>query len=60
MFDFLRIKQYDVGGLRTLDINKTDYKKRKIKESTRGRLVNYFKPYNEKLYGVIGKDLHWE
>ena len=60
MFDFLGIKQYDVGGLRTLDINKTDYKKRKIKESTRGRLVNYFKPYNEELYGVIGKDFHWE
>lgn len=36
------------------------YKKQKIEPELRKKLSDYFKPYNERLYKLLGTDFHWE
>jgi len=31
-----------------------------MKESTKEMLIDYFKPHNQKLYKILGRDLNWE
>jgi hypothetical protein len=32
----------------------------KMKDSTREILINFFKPYNEKLFGILGRRFNWD
>ena len=38
--------------------NKIKYPK--MKDSTREILINFFKPYNEELFGMIGSKFDWD
>jgi hypothetical protein len=31
-----------------------------MKKETRKELIEYFRPYNKKLYSLIGRDFGWE
>ncbi|MEH7380605.1 sulfotransferase domain-containing protein [Bacillus sp. JJ1533] len=41
-------------------INKFRDKYPKLNETTKQELISYFKPYNERLYRFLGRDLQWE
>ena len=39
---------------------KSKYKKSKMEPSLRKELIEYFRPYNEKLYNLLGTNFHWD
>ncbi len=38
---------------------KRDYKQPKIKPEVKKKLMEYYQPYNEKLYKLLGSNFHW-
>ena len=55
-FKFLDLPNYTVKNKIKHNVGKYT----KMQESTRKLLVDYFRPYNQKLYQLIGKDLDWD
>jgi len=55
VFDFLNLENYSLDKIKTY--NKGKY--RPINENTRKSLIEYFKPYNEKLYDFLKRDFNW-
>ena len=39
---------------------KLEYKTKKINPETRKQLIEFFKPHNEELYTLIGRNFHWD
>mgnify|MGYP001254810586 FL=1 len=56
VFEFLEISKQDINDLTKQ--NKIGYPK--MKDSTREVLNNFFKPYNEKLFNLLGKTFDWD
>ena len=56
IFDFLNISKYDIKNPQ----KRKSENYPKIKSETRKLLIEYFKPYNEKLYKLIGKSFDWD
>ena len=56
VFEFLDISKQDINDLTKQ--NKIGYPK--MKDSTREVLNNFFKPYNEKLFNLLGKTFDWD
>jgi hypothetical protein len=57
VFDFLGLPPYEMDEYKPL-YKPRDYKV--MSSETRKRLVDYFKPYNERLYELIGRDMGWD
>ena len=55
-FEFLGLTDFHVKNKIAHNVGK--YKK--MNEKTKQKLINYFKPYNQELYKILGKDLNWE
>ena len=56
VFSFLELEKYDIVNLKKLNTGKYE----EMKLETRNYLIEYFKPYNEKLFNLIGKTFDWE
>jgi hypothetical protein len=56
IFDFLDLPRYDIKNFEKQNVSKYP----PIKEETRKFLIDYFKPYNEKLYKLINENYDWE
>ena len=55
--DFLGLPAWSPGRFRKFNVGK---KYEGMKDSTRKKLVEYFKPYNGKLYEFLGMDFEWD
>jgi len=56
VFSFLNLPNYNINKIKTY--NKGTYKS--MKKNTRKELIEFFEPYNEKLYSFLNKDLGWK
>ena len=56
--DFLNIPEIILDEFKT--VRKGIYKNKSISSNTRKSLSDFFKPYNEELYSLIGVNLGWE
>ena len=56
IFDFLGLSHYDIPD--NSKKNKLHYEV--MKKETRIDLIEFFRPYNEKLYSLIGRNFNWE
>jgi hypothetical protein len=56
--DFLNIPKIILDEFKT--VRKGIYKNKSISSNTRKSLSDFFKPYNEELYSLIGVNLGWE
>lgn len=55
LYDFLGIKKFEI------DFKKHNVAKyNEMNQDTRNELIEYFKPYNKKLYKLIGRKFDWE
>lgn len=55
LYDFLDIKKFEI------DFKKHNVAKyNEMNQDTRNELIEYFKPYNKKLYELIGRKFDWE
>ena len=52
-------KYYDYEIIRDYDIN-NERKYTTMKSKTRDDLIEYFRPYNEKLYKLLDRDFDWD
>ena len=55
VFQFLGLPIFDIPN--TKKVNVLQYSK--MNPETRELLINFFKPYNEKLFGLLGKKFNW-
>ena len=55
IFAFLEIKQVKIPDITKQNVRKFS----PMKQDTRDNLVDFFKPYNESLYNLIGKRFDW-
>ena len=55
-FEFLNVPNCKVNGLERKNVG--EYKK--LDESTRKLLVDYYKPHNERLFKLLGKNFGWD
>ena len=55
-FEFLNVPNCKVNGLERKNVG--EYKK--LDESTRKLLVDYYKPHNERLFKLLGKNFEWD
>ena len=56
IFDFLELPHYDIPD--NSKKNKIHYEP--MKKGTRDDLIEFFRPYNEKLYSLVGRNFDWE
>jgi len=56
IFDFLDLPHYEIPD--TSKKNKIHYDP--MKKETRSDLIKFFRPYNEKLYSLIGRNFNWD
>jgi hypothetical protein len=56
IFDFLELPQYNIPD--NSKKNKIHYEP--MKKETRDDLIEFFRPYNEKLYSLVGRNFNWE
>ena len=55
-FEFLGVSNYPIKNLQKTNVGK--YKN--MNEATKKILTDFYKPYNEKLFELIGKRLEWD
>jgi hypothetical protein len=58
--DFLGVSSFDFSNIDLKDIHKSKYKGKSIDENSRKVLRDFYKPYNEKLFNLIGKKYNWD
>jgi len=56
VFDFLELPQYHIPD--NSKKNKIYYEP--MKKETRDDLIEFFRPYNKKLYSLVGRNFNWE
>jgi len=56
IFDFLKLPNYKIRDL----TKRNEAKYPPMNPDTRKTLVEYFKPYNEKLYSLLGRKFDWD
>ena len=56
IFQFLELKNYNIPDISKK--NKIHYEP--MKKETRKDLIEYFRPYNKKLYSLVGRDFDWD
>ena len=56
LFEFTGLPHFDLGELKRSNVGKYD----KMKPETRQYLVDYFRPHNQRLYEMVGRDLGWD
>tara|TARA_B000000460_G_scaffold216992_1_gene166859 strand:- start:67 stop:627 length:561 start_codon:yes stop_codon:yes gene_type:complete len=56
IFEFLNLSSFELKQEERWNVGKYE----KMKASTRKILVDYFKPYNERLYKLLGQNFGWE
>lgn len=55
-FEFIGLSNFNVKNKIAHNVGKYS----SMKESTKDMLIDYFKPHNQKLYKLLGRDLNWE
>ena len=56
IFEFLNLSSFQLKQEERWNVGKYE----KMKESTRKTLIDYFKPYNERLYKLLGQNFGWD
>lgn len=56
VLDFLNLSKFQLDQYKIFRAEKYP----KMDATVRTRLINYFKPHNENLYKLIGKNFHWD
>ena len=56
IFEFLNLSSFELKQEERWNVGKYE----KMKESTRKTLIDYFKPYNERLYKLLGQNFGWD
>jgi Sulfotransferase domain len=60
-FDLKEYEKYNYAGYTRLEAIKHNYTAYPTLSATlRRNLINYFKPYNERLYELLGRDFDWD
>ena len=57
MLDFLKIPPWSPRDFRKYNVGK---KYDRMKQSTRKDLVEYFRPHNQELYRLLGREFDWD
>jgi len=57
VYDFLGLSQYDIPTKKKYQHGNYE---QKMKLETRKKLIEYFKPHNERLYKLIDIDFQWD
>jgi len=55
---FLNLTPWDLSDYKEIGLAK--YKQPKMREDTRKKLVEFFKPHNEQLYEFLGRNFDWD
>ena len=58
VLDFLGVENFDLDQYE--QFRKQDYSESKLLVDTRKKLVDYFKPHNQRLYEFLGRKFDWE
>ena len=58
--EFLGIPYFDFSKIDLKDAHRSDYKKDKIDDNSYKILKDFYKPYNEKLFDLIGTKYNWD
>jgi hypothetical protein len=56
VFRFLGVPEFKLPQYPTYNALRSG----KISPETRARLVDYFRPHNERLYALVGRDFAWD
>ena len=56
IFEFLNLSSFQLKQEERWNVGKYE----KMKESTRKTLIDYFKPYNERLYKLLDQNFGWD
>ena len=56
IFEFLNLSSFQLKQEERWNVGKYE----KMKESTRKTLIDYFKPYNERLYKLLSQNFGWD
>lgn len=56
IFQFLELPSFKIKNIEKHNVGKYP----QLKSDTRKMLIDFFKPYNEKLYEIIGTDMGWD
>jgi len=54
--EFLKLSQYEISSFKKFN----EGKQKSIDDETRKLLVEYYKPYNQRLYDLLGLDFNWD
>ena len=57
IYDFLELPEHRLTNYKK--IHSSNYKE-KMNQETRKKLVEFFKPHNERLYKLLGTNFHWD
>lgn len=57
VFDFLNLSNWKIKKYKKFSQSSRN---KKMNSDTRKKLIEYFKPHNEKLYRLLGKDFDWD
>ena len=56
-FDFLGVEPYDVSAFENKNVGRYD---QTMSDRTHMELTEYFRPHNERLYRLLGRDFNWD
>jgi len=56
VFDFLGVKRYEIDISKKYNVGSYE----QMNDNTKKFLKNFFKPHNEKLYHLLGRNFHWD
>ena len=56
VFEFLRLPEYNIKNTKKVNVSKYE----KMDEETRNILIDYFRPYNEKLFEFLNRKFDWD
>ena len=55
VFEFLGLPEYNIKDTKKVNVSKYE----KMDEETRNILIDYFRPYNEKLFEFLNRKFDW-
>ena len=56
VFKFLRLPEYNIKNTKKVNVSKYE----KMDEETRNILIDYFRPYNKKLFEFLNRKFDWD
>ena len=58
VLEFLNLPRWELPEYE--EVGRAEYKQPKMKDETRKKLIEFFRPHNQRLYEFLGVNYHWE